>query len=568
MKRLAIASMVIVAVAALASGCGNCYDKMQKGQDQIQVTCVPEVLTLKGSTVDAEITVNFPAKYFNAKAIVKITPVLVYEDGQKTETEKYLQGEKVADNYTVISKANGGSYSQKISFPFEKPGVATLELKVEAKCKEDEEFVTIATIPAAKGVSSVQNLARGIAKGAQGGAQIEKSSFELLEGNFQRSSTLAQSAEILYKIQSSDVRKNQLSQEQIQLFKEFIAANSNADRTTLGSVYASGYASPDGPEKLNNTLSAARSKSGAKAIKKELKENKDLNYEIASYGEDWEGFKALVENSNIEDKDLILNVLQMYSSPVERDAEIKNMSAVFKVLAEDILPQLRRTKFAVEAVYSGLTDEEILAAALAGDKSLDVEHLLHAATLAKTDADRLVIYQFAAQNYNDARALNNLGVYQVYAGQLNEAKASFEKAASIEANPVISNNLAALALAQGDIAAAKQYLAAAGDKESKESAGIISLQEGNYQQAKANLSGYNLAVAELCDNNIAGAKSAIANVEGPDADYVRAIIANREGDSDKAIAYLKSAIATDASFKAKAENDIEFYDLLKTNSLE
>ena len=375
--------MVIVAVAALASGCGNCYDKMQKGQDQIQVTCVPEVLTLKGSTVDAEITVNFPAKYFNAKAIVKITPVLVYEDGQKTETEKYLQGEKVADNYTVISKANGGSYSQKISFPFEKPGVATLELKVEAKCKEDEEFVTIATIPAAKGVSSVQNLARGIAKGAQGGAQIEKSSFELLEGNFQRSSTLAQSAEILYKIQSSDVRKNQLSQEQIQLFKEFIAANSNADRTTLGSVYASGYASPDGPEKLNNTLSAARSKSGAKAIKKELKENKDLNYEIASYGEDWEGFKALVENSNIEDKDLILNVLQMYSSPVERDSESKICRPCSKFWPKISCRNCAAPNSLLRPSIRVLTDEEILAAALAGDKSLDVEHLLHAATLQK-----------------------------------------------------------------------------------------------------------------------------------------------------------------------------------------
>ena len=122
-------------------------------------------------------------------------------------------------------------------------------------------------------------------------------------------------------------------------------------------------------------------------------------------------------------------------------------------------------------------------------------------------------------------------------------------------------------MAQGDIAAAKQYLAAAGDKESKESAGIISLQEGNYQQAKANLSGYNLAVAELCDNNIA-VQRVLSPMLKPDADYVRAIIANREGDSDKAIAYLKISIATDSSFKVKAENDIEFYDLLKTNSLE
>jgi Flp pilus assembly protein TadD len=272
----------------------------------------------------------------------------------------------------------------------------------------------------------------------------------------------------------------------------------------------------------------------------------------------------LVENSDIEDKDLILNVLQMYSSPIERDQEIQNMSAVFKVLAEEILPQLRRTRFTVDATYAGLTDEEILEAAKKGCDCLDAEHLLHAATLTDVVAEKIAIYELAANKYGDARAYNNLGVYKAVIGDLKGAKAAFEKA---EAEPAVAGNLAAVSLAMGDLEAAKSYLKGADAEAVKATEGALALAEGNYQEAKAKLNGYNLAVAELCDNNVEGAKAAIAEVKGAEADYVRAIIANREGDADKALAYLKSAVAAKPELKAQAQNDIEFYELLQTSEL-
>ncbi len=582
MKRLATVSLVLSMVATMLVGCGECYEKMQKKQDQVQVTCVPEVLTLKGSTVEADITVTFPEMFFDEETILKITPVFVYGSEEVVCAPKYVQGEDVVGNYTAISRFEGGSYTQHISFPFDKAVVGTLELRVEAKCfdecREMPDFTPWATIAAAKGINAVQSLAKGVGATAPAAApeaapveQVEvvegkvataaHGHYTLAEANFERSSVKSAEAEIKYQINSSNVRKNQLTAEQITLFKEFVAANSAAERTTLGNVYASGYASPDGPEKFNNRLSEQRSKTGAKAMQKQLKGVEGLNYEIASYGEDWDGFKTLVENSDIEDKDLILNVLQMYSSPVERDQEIKNMSAVFKVLAEEILPQLRRTRFAVEATYAGLTDEEILEAAKKGCDCLDVEHLLHAATLTDNVAEKTAIYEKAATKYGDARAYNNLGVCYAVAGKLPEAKAAFEKA---EAEPAVAGNLAAVSLAMGDLENAKKYLAGADAEAVKATEGALALAEGNYQEAKTKLTGYNLAVAELCDNNVEGAKAAIADVKGADADYVRAIIANREGDADKAAAYLKSAIAAKPELKAQAENDIEFYELMQT----
>ena len=572
MKKFATVGLALSLMATMLVSCGECYKKMLKKQDLIQVTCNPEVLVLKGSVVSTDVTVSFPEKYFDKEAILKVTPVLVYEGGELVGTAKYVQGEDVVGNYTAINRVEGGSYTQHVEFPFVKEAaMGTMELRFEAKCyddcKETADFVPLTTIAAAKGISAIQNLAKNDIACCANACACGSNGLAILGHNFQRSSTTSQQAEILYKINSSVVNKKQLSEEQIALFKEFVTANSAAERTTLSNIYASGYASPDGPEKFNNKLSEQRSKTGAKAIEKELKAVEGLNYELASYGEDWDGFKTLVENSNIEEKDLILNVLQMYSSPVERDKEIQNMSAVFKVLAEEILPQLRRTRFAVEATYAGLTDEEILAAAKAGDNNLDIEHLLYAATLTNDNAEKAAIYEFAAATYHDARAYNNLGVVKAYQGNLNAAKTAFEKSAQMAANAEVADNLATVAVAMGDLEAAKQYLVGAESEAAKINKGAIALAEGNYQEAKASLKGYNLAVAELCDNNIEAAKAAIAEVKGADADYIRAIIANREGETEKAVAYLKSAVAAKPALKAQAENDIEFAALLAENAL-
>ncbi|KAA6306842.1 hypothetical protein EZS27_041494, partial [termite gut metagenome] len=55
-------------------------------------------------------------------------------------------------------------------------------------------------------------------------------------------------------------------------------------------------------------------------------------------------FQELVSKSNIQDKELFLRVLSMYSDPEQREREIKNISSVYKTLADEILPQLRRSR--------------------------------------------------------------------------------------------------------------------------------------------------------------------------------------------------------------------------------
>ena len=220
MKKFATVSLALSLMAAMLVSCGECYEKMQKKQDQIQVTCNPEVLTLKGQVVSTDITVSFPENYFNAETILKITPVLVYEGGELVGTAKYVQGEDVVGNYTAISRFEGGSYTQYVEFPFVKEAaMGTLELRIEGKCyddcKETPDFVAIAAIAAAKGVSAIQNLANNEISTCGQGCGCGKNGLAVLDHNFQRASTTSQQAEILYQINSSTVRKNQLTQEQI-----------------------------------------------------------------------------------------------------------------------------------------------------------------------------------------------------------------------------------------------------------------------------------------------------------------------------------------------------------------
>lgn len=565
MKKFATVSLALSLMAAMLVSCGECYEKMQKKQDQIQVTCNPEVMEYKNSAIVTDITVSFPENYFNAETILKITPVLVYEGGELVGPAKYVQGEDVVGNYTAISRFEGGSYTQHLEFPFvadNNVAKGTLELRIEGKCyddcKETPDFVALATIAATKGVKNYPFIKSPVKP-----TDIKKvENLALLDANYEKSITSNQNAEIHYLINSSTVRKSQLTQEQIKLFTEFIANNSNAENTELSAIQASGYASPDGPEKFNNKLSEKRSQTGAKAIKKELKGVEGLNYEIASYGEDWDGFKTLVENSDIEDKELILNVLQMYSSPVERDKEIQNMRQVFKVLAEEILPQLRRTRFNVDATYTK-QDAQIFAAAKAGDTSLTASDMLYAATLTNDNAEKVAIYELAINTHNDARAYNNLAVVKGAEGKLDEAKAALNSSIAIEPNDVVSTNMAVLLYELGDIDGASAFAQGINTKAASDIRAKVAIYKGQYGEAKnAATNGLTLALAEFCADNLEGAKAALNGVNGADADLLRAKIANREGETTKAVAFLKSAIAADPSLKEEVMYNYEFEELL------
>ena len=240
------------------------------------------------------------------------------------------------------------------------------------------------------------------------------------------------------------------------------------------------------------------------------------------------------------------------------------MSSVFDVLAEEILPQLRRTKLQADVDIEGRTDAEIKAALAGNVDVLSEEEMLYAATLVDDTDAKIKAYKAAATKYNSARGYNNMGVILAQTGKVNEAKQAIEKAATLSRDAAISNNLGVLALLSGDTAKAKSYVSSLNTADSRQTMGLINLAEGKYAEATKTLTGYNLAVAEVLNGNLSKAKSLLASEKCAQADYLKAVIDRREGDADGALANLKSAVAKDPSLKEKAAKDVEFSKLFGT----
>ncbi len=577
MKNLMKLSVVLVAVSLTLSSC-NCFKKMAKNREEVNLTVTPEILTLNNGIVAADINVTFPEKYFNKKAVIKVTPVIVFEGGEVAGTPKYYQGSKVDDNYTVVDAKAGGNISQHVEFPYDpRMDQCELQLRAEIKCPSGKckEFTLVnlntgaiptkeeAAILAGNDAAAKAELAKSFGLTVAYGLNTLQKDLKYgdlmdeMDNNYKKITTVIDKTDLLYAINSSVVTKKNEKNANLDAFKANVDKNLSNDRATQN-IAVKGYASPDGPEKFNDKLSKARSESGQKVVAKLLKES-GLEIDAAAYGEDWDGFKELVEKSDIKDKNLILQVLSLYNSPAERESEIKNMSTVFEELKEDILPELRRSQIVNSTDLQNLTDAEIMAAYRNRGELTAEQYLYAAQELVDTPAEQVEILTVASKKYNDARVWNNLGVAQTKAGDKAAALESFKKAAKLDSSKELNKNLLLANLANNNTAEAKKYAAAA-DSESK---AAMAAAEGDYKTAANGLKGYNAAIALVQSNDLAGAKKAIAKDNSAEADYLRAVIAVKEGDLKTAEAQLKSAVSKNPELAQKAEKDVLLKELKK-----
>lgn len=577
MKQMMKLCAVLAVVAMACTGC-NCFSGMSKAQDEVKVSATPEVLVLNNGKIAAEVRVSFPAGYFNTKAVLRVTPVLVFEGGEVAGTTKYFQGSKVKDNYTVVDKNAGGSYTQRVEFPYdERMDRCELQLRAEIKCPKGacKEFTLVNLNDGSVPTKAQQEILDGGSKSAReqlcrefgltiayGLNTLQKQIkygeiMEPMANNYKKVTTVVTKTDMRYAINSSAVTKKNREDANLDIFRMTVDNNLNNDRASQN-ISVKGYASPDGPEKFNDKLSKARSESSKKLVAKLLSDT-GLDVDAAAYGEDWDGFKQLVEQSDIRDKNLILQVLSLYNSPVEREKEIKNLSSVFEELKSDVLPELRRAQIINSTDIQGNTDAEILEAVRNG-RELTVEEYLYAAEeLAKDPEQQVKILTIAVTKYNDARLYNNLGVALTKMGANDLAMKAFEKAASLDASSAeLNKNLLLANLASGKTAEAKKY-AASVDAEAK---AALAAAEGNYNAA-AGLQGYNAAVVAVMNNDLTTAKRAIAQDKSADADYLRAVIAAKQGDLAAAKAELKSATQKNPELAAKAKKDVLLREVVK-----
>ena len=538
-----------VMVFAILTSCGAPVQP-----EKVEVN--PSPLTVVGNQVDADITATFPVKKFGKKAVLTVTPVLKYNGTEVEGKAVTYVGEKAKENGTVVSYKEGGKFTLKASFEYV-PEMAKSELYLRFTAKNGNKTVEVPEMKVADGVISTAKL-----------AEAEDVPAQVTADKFQRIIQEVQEADIKFLIQQTNLRNSELKS---QALCDLNAAIKDADTTAnkaINKLEVAGYASPDGEEGLNEKLANTRQNNAQKYLQKQLKKAKvDAAIESNVTAEDWAGFQAAMEASNIQDKELVLRVLSMYSDPEEREAQIKNLSVAFKTIAEEVLPALRRSRLILTTDLIGKSDEEIAALAANDPAALNVEELLYAATLTNDLAAKLDIYKKAVAQYGaDYRTHNNLGMVYFEQGNVAEAARCYAKALQIEPNNAdVNYNAALAAMAQNDLEKAEAYLGkAAGTQGNLNAAmGTLYTMKGDYEAAKnayGNSASNNAAVQQILNADYEAALQTLNKVENPNATtaYLKAVVGARQNDRNAVYANVKAAIQQDANLKAKAQNDIEF----------
>jgi tetratricopeptide repeat protein len=552
-KNVITTAVLSVAVLAITSSCSSKLRPLTADQ----VKAEPQPLEVVGGKVPVTVHLTFPAKWFPKDATLTVVPIIRYQGGEKWGTGTTFQGEKVYGNDRIVHYANGSNATVQFSIPYI-PAMAKSELYLNLKGKQGSRTIQLLDLKVADGVIATEALAT-----VAGVAPV------IAPDGFQRIVKEAYDANIMFQIQQSNVRSSELTKDEVQEW-QYTVQNAKETPNQEVSVEVQAYASPDGGRELNEKLSASREKNTTTALKGRFRKEKMQDVAIDAHytAQDWEGFKQLVEQSNFQDKDLVLRVLSMYPDPEQREREIKNISSVFSKLAEEVLPKLRRSRLIANVKIIGRSDDEIKKTLEKYPSALTVEELLYAATLTDDLQQQESIYKLTAQKYaKDYRAYNNIGTLYLQRENYVTAKRWFEQALKQKDNAESKVNLGLIALKDGDVAKATSLIAEGSSLPGVgQVLGYLYLSQGEYAKAQTAYGDYasnNAAVAQILNRDYSKALSTLSAIAKPNAttEYLRAIIGARTNDSSAAIAALRRAIELDPTLTTRIANDLEFVGL-------
>lgn len=548
---------IILMAAASAMVMTSCKKLGPLGAENFTVNPTP--LEEVAGQVPATINVTFPEKYMKKKAVLTMTPVLKFNGGEVQGQSATFQGEKIEGNATTITYKTGGNQTLKNNWNFTEDMLQS-DLVMQFEGKVGRKKASVPSVKIGYGVLATSALLGRALNGTNGSVAPDA---------YQRVIQQKKEANIKFLINQANLRASETNSSSI---KDLVAIlkeiNDNEETRALSNIEVSAYASPDGKYSFNEQLAEKRQNTGNKFLQKELKKIKmDADVNTKFTAEDWDGFQELVSKSNLQDKDVILRVLSMYSDPEEREHQIMNMSAIYTDIKEGILPELRRARLIVNYEIIGRSDEQIVDQFKSDASQLSIEELLYGAnTLMQNAKDKETWLKKTAELYpSDFRALNNLAQLAYTQGDKNTSLKFLQQAANVNSKAAQVNvNQALLALAQGNKEQAETFLAKGSGAEGfNEIQGALNIAKGNYAQAAANMKGVNsnaAALAQLLTNDYTSAKQTLDNIKNADAttSYLKAILAARQDDAAGVANNIRKVAQTDADLAKRALRDLEF----------
>ena len=534
-------------LAVLVSSCACRLKPLNGSAAQVD----PNPLTLVGTQIPGQVRLTLPAKWCHKRAIVNITPQLRYAGTSVTGQTVTIQGENVRDNYQTISYERGGSVIVPFAFEY-KPGMEQSDLYLTFTATIKGKKVNLPAIKVARGTIMTAGL-----------ASISDVTPALARDAFQRVIKEQYTADLKFLINRAEVRAAELNKREVKDWQD-VVDNAYQVPNQEVDIEIQAYASPDGAQDFNERLSAQRERNTSSVVARQLGKKK-IEDNAHYTAEDWDGFQKLLEASNIQDKELVLRVLSMYPDPEDREREIRNLSHVFTQLADEILPELRRSRLNANVRIIGKSDDELKMFMAQRPGRLTIEEILYTATLYDNAKDQMNAYQQATQLYpKDYRAYNNIGTLYLAQGNYEQAANYFAKAQKIQPNAASNMNEALLALNRGDLAEAQRLMGSAVEvPEAGQGIGLLQMHEGKYADAIrsfGNTPSNTLAIAQIMQGQYADATRTLAAVAQPNGEtaYLKAVVAARTNDLQALISNLRSAIAQDRSYALRAQRDLEF----------
>lgn len=546
--------MLSLAVMIIVSSCSSKMDALKPEY----FTVTPQVLEVVGTEIPVTIDGRFPHRFFDKKTVLSITPVLRYDGGEAVAEPVVFQGEKVKGNNRTVSYENGGNFSMRMNFDYV-PEMIKSALYLTFTVTKGSKSYTLPDVKVADGCIATSQLYRSTVKSAN---------LAVGEDAFQRVIKQAQQANIMFLIQQTNLRGSEINTQQMKALADSMkAVAADPERRIVDNVEVAAYASPDGGVLLNVDVANGREKNTAQYVKKQMDRAKLDSYLDTDYtAEDWDGFRELVSQSNLPDKEIILRVLSMYNEPEEREAQIKNISTVYSDLADEILPRLRRARITLNYQLIGRSDSEIMEQFASDPKELSLEEILYASVVSEDADEQEKIYKTAARLYpNDYRAYNNLGKLSFDKGDYAAAEEYIRKAVSLAPTaPEVNVNLGYLALCRGNVTDAETFMAKGSSaKVGDEALGNLYIAQGQYMRAADCLSAQatnSAALAQLLNKDYSTAKATLEAIKTPDAmtHYIKALLGARTNNASLLYDGLKAAVKLDPSLAQKAMADLEF----------
>ena len=511
--------LLLCAAVVAAASCAASRAEQMKLAERIQYSCTPEVLALVGDKIPVDLSVTYPDGYFHPKVILEVTPVLVYGGQEQAGPTFTYQGEKVMDNFKVIPSA-GGTVRERFSFEYDE-GVEQAYLELRSTATYKDKVIPIPAVKVADGTQVTQLLAD-----ASGTYSYKKDDYQ----DVIRSQAEGQ---VMYDYNSASIRNSELRSASVKELQAALASIAEDPRYTVRGTQIVAYASPEGGQDYNAKLSDQRASSAQKAWSKVTGEDTPADLLIRSIGQDWDGFREAVEASDIEDKDLILRVLSMYSDPAVREREIRNMSQIYTELNKKVFPELRRARFIAE---------------------------VRVASIAEKPERKAELYRRAVDKFDSDRARFNLAALALDDQRPDAAARELDAIKNPDAD--VTNARGVVELQRGDRAAAADLFRKAGTPEAEANLGLIELLDGNYDAAARRLrgtKGMNAALANLLAGRLDDASDAIT-CQCAKAEYLRAVIAARKGDAAGVKAHLDNVREKNPRLYEQSRKDVEFAD--------